>query len=56
MTHYADSLTYIQSLQATLSKWREANNWADSLPFEQFPERYKEELELAAHINMEVTR
>jgi hypothetical protein len=44
---------YLQYLQSTLTKWRSANRWADDIPFEQFPERYKAEIELAAHINQE---
>ena len=38
-------------LQSVVVKWRMANQWADSVPFESFPEKYKAEIELAAHIN-----
>jgi hypothetical protein len=43
---------YTQYLQSALAEWRKRNVWASSIPFEQFPERYREEVELAAYVNM----
>jgi hypothetical protein len=46
------TLLYYQYLQAALATWRARNGWADSVPFEAFPSRYRDAIELAAHINM----
>ena len=47
---------YYQYLQAALTQWRAANPWADEIPFEAFPQRYRDAIEVAAHINLEVGR
>lgn len=47
---------YYQYLQAALTQWRAANRWADSIPFEAFPQRYRDAIELAAHINSQEGR
>jgi hypothetical protein len=43
-----------QYLQAALAKWRETNLWANHLAYEQMPQRYKDEIELAARLLMTV--
>jgi hypothetical protein len=40
-----------QATMSALSKWRAANRWADSVPFEQFPQKYREEIESQASIS-----
>ena len=41
-----------QYLQAVLAKWRDANRWASHIPWEKLPQRYKDEIETAARVNM----
>lgn len=43
-----------QYLQAALAKWRQAHPWANHLTWEQIPQRYKDEIELAARLMMTV--
>jgi hypothetical protein len=43
---------YYQYLQSALNKFRTRNPWLASIPFEKFPERYRAQIELAAHLNM----
>ena len=35
----------MQYLQSSLTKWRERNHWADTIPFDKFPARYRAEIE-----------
>ena len=37
-----------QYLAAALHKWRSANVWAADIPYKDFPQRYKDEIEFAA--------
>jgi hypothetical protein len=37
-----------QYLKAALARWREANPWANHIPWEQIPQRYRHEIELSA--------
>ena len=37
-----------QYLQAALAKWRKAHPWANHIPWEQIPSRYRHEIEHAA--------
>ncbi len=37
-----------QYLQAALARWRKANPWANHIPWEQIPHRYRHEIELSA--------
>jgi hypothetical protein len=41
-----------QYLQGALAKWREANPWASHIPWEHLPQRYKDEMEMAARLTM----
>lgn len=41
-----------QYLQAALAKWREAHPWANHIPWEQLPQRYKDQIETAARLTM----
>jgi hypothetical protein len=45
-----------QYLQTALAKWRQAHPWANHLAWEQMPQRYKDEIELAARLMMTVGR
>lgn len=40
-----------QYMQAALTEWRSRNRWADDIPFERFPKKYRDEIETAASIN-----
>lgn len=40
-----------QYIQRALHLWRQRNPWADEIPFDQFPKKYRDAIELAAHIN-----
>jgi hypothetical protein len=37
-----------QYLQAALAKWREVNPWANDIPWEQIPLRFRNEIEQTA--------
>jgi hypothetical protein len=37
-----------QYLQSALATWRQANPWASHITFDQFPQKYKDEIEVAA--------
>jgi hypothetical protein len=39
-----------QYLQSALVTWRSKNHWADDIEFRNFPERYRDEIILAAQL------
>ena len=43
-----------QYLQSALAKWRTHNRWANHIAYEQMPQRYKDEIELAARLLMTI--
>ena len=45
---------HYQYVQSALNLWRQRNPWADNIPFEQFPKKYRDAIELAAYINQNV--
>ena len=49
----ADTL-FTQYLQSVLANWRKNNRWADDIPFEKFPEKYRAELQYTASMKMEI--
>jgi hypothetical protein len=41
----------LQHVRAALATWRSRNTWAHAIQFEDFPEKYKNTIKLAAYIN-----
>lgn len=45
------SALQLQYVRAALTAWRSKNAWAHGIQFEDFPEKYKDTIKLAAYIN-----
>jgi hypothetical protein len=45
----------LQYVRTALATWRTKNAWAHDIQFEDFPEKYRETIKLAAYINMHKT-
>ena len=50
----SDATLHYQYLQAAVTKWRKANTWADSLPFDKWPQKYKDAAHVAANLMQHV--
>jgi hypothetical protein len=45
----------LQYVRTALATWHTKNAWAHGIQFEDFPEKYRETIKLAAYINMHKT-
>lgn len=56
MSAHTYDLVEVQALQQAVHIWRRANPWASHIPYEQFPAKYKLEIEASIKGDSHVTR